>query len=69
MQNQKLLDHTNFEEGAECSETWAHKIQTPGNQPKGKNTTNQKMFSKYAHMNILPRLIILDKPITSILLL
>jgi hypothetical protein len=26
--------HTTYEDGTECSETTAHKIQTPGNNPK-----------------------------------
>jgi len=26
--------HTTYEDGTECSETSAHKIQTPGNNPK-----------------------------------
>jgi len=28
-----LLVHTTYEDGTECSETSAHKIQTPGNRP------------------------------------
>jgi len=33
-------------EQTECSETSAHKIQTPGNNPKSKNTTftTRRMF-------------------------
>jgi hypothetical protein len=30
----KDRDHTNYENGTECSETSAHKMQTPGNHPK-----------------------------------
>jgi hypothetical protein len=29
-----LVVHTTYEDGAECSETTAHKIQTPKNHPK-----------------------------------
>jgi hypothetical protein len=29
-----LPAHTTYEDGTECSETSAHKIQTPGNRPK-----------------------------------
>jgi hypothetical protein len=29
-----LLVHMTYEDGTDCSETWAHKIQMPGNCPK-----------------------------------
>jgi len=34
-----LPAYTACEDGRECSETSAHKIQRPGNRPKRKNTT------------------------------
>jgi len=34
-----LLVHVTYEDGTECFEMWAHKIQTPREPPKRKNAT------------------------------
>ena len=38
---------TAYEDGTECSETLEYKIQTPGNHPKEKNTTNGQDCSEH----------------------
>jgi hypothetical protein len=53
----------NFVEQPECSETWAHKIQAPGNHPKIKNTIfktrRQFEIKKYLLLSTITIIIIM----------
>jgi hypothetical protein len=40
-----ILVHTTYEDGAECSETSAHKIQRPGNHPKDRIQQTNKCYT------------------------